>query len=61
MSIPIRVLIVEDSEDDAVLMLLELRRNGYEPTSERVESAEAMSAVSFSPTTPCRASACLPH
>jgi len=45
MSIPIRVLIVEDSEDDAVLMLLELRRNGYEPTSERVESAEAMSAA----------------
>ena len=45
MSVPIRVLIVEDSEDDAVLMLLELRRNGYEPTSERVESAEAMSAA----------------
>ncbi len=45
MSIPIRLLIVEDSEDDAVLMLLELQRNGYEPTSERVDSAEAMSAA----------------
>jgi len=45
MSEPIRVLIVEDSEDDAVLTLLELRRNGYEPTSERVDSAEAMSAA----------------
>jgi signal transduction histidine kinase len=45
MSVPLRILIVEDSEDDAVLMLLELRRNGYEPTSERVDSAEAMSAA----------------
>jgi len=45
MSVPLRVLIVEDSEDDAVLMLLELRRNGYEPTSERVDSAEATSAA----------------
>ena len=45
MSVPLRILIIEDSEDDAVLMLLELRRNGYEPTSERVDSAEAMSAA----------------
>jgi signal transduction histidine kinase len=45
MSVPLRVLIVEDSEDDTLLMLLELRRNGYEPTSERVDSAEAMSAA----------------
>jgi len=45
MSVPIRVLIVEDSEDDTLLMLLELRRNSYEPTSERVDSAEAMSAA----------------
>jgi signal transduction histidine kinase len=45
MGMPIRVLIVEDSEDDALLMLLELRRNGYEPTSERVDSTEAMSAA----------------
>jgi len=45
MSVPLSVLIVEDSEDDTVLMLLELQRNGYEPTSERVDSAEAMSAA----------------
>lgn len=35
----LRVLIVEDSEDDAELVLLELRRAGLELTSLRVESA----------------------
>jgi signal transduction histidine kinase len=39
---PLRVLIVEDSEDDAVLLARELRREGYEPVMERVETAEAM-------------------
>jgi len=39
---PLRVLIVEDSEDDAFLMLRELRKGGYEPLAERVETAEAM-------------------
>ncbi len=39
---PIHVLLVEDSEDDAVLVLRELRKNGYAPSSERVETAEAM-------------------
>lgn len=38
----LHVLIVEDSEDDARLLLLELRRNGYEPVFERVDSREAM-------------------
>lgn len=33
---------VEDSEDDARLLLLELRRNGYEPVFERVDSREDM-------------------
>jgi signal transduction histidine kinase len=42
---PIRVLIVEDREDDAELVVLELRRGGYEPTSLRVETAEAMAAA----------------
>ncbi len=39
---PLHILIVEDSEDDAQLLLLELRRNGYEPVFERVDSREAM-------------------
>lgn len=45
MSNPLRVLIVEDSEDDARLLLRELSRNGYEPVSERVESAAAMRKI----------------
>lgn len=42
MGIPIRVLIVEDSEDDALLMVRELRRSGYEPTFERVDTPDGM-------------------
>jgi PAS domain S-box-containing protein len=42
MNKPLHVLIVEDSEDDAQLLLLELRRNGYEPVFERVDSRDAM-------------------
>jgi len=45
MSIPIRVLMVEDSEDDTVLILRELKRCGYDPTSERVETDKAMKAA----------------
>ncbi|HEY4485715.1 MAG TPA: EAL domain-containing protein [Nitrospiria bacterium] len=45
MSTPIRVLIVEDSEDDAALLVGELHRGGYEPACERVETAEAMKAA----------------
>jgi signal transduction histidine kinase len=41
----LRVLVVEDCEDDAVLLLRELRRGGFEPQSRRVETAEAMSAA----------------
>ncbi len=37
MSIPVRVLIVEDRADDAELMLEELRRGGDEPLFERVD------------------------
>jgi len=44
MSMPLRVLIIEDSEDDAALLERELRRGGYEPVAKRVETAEAMSA-----------------
>jgi len=42
---PLRVLIVEDSEDDAFLVIRELERGGYDTTFERVETAEAMTAA----------------
>jgi PAS domain S-box-containing protein len=45
MSKPLRVLIVEDSEDDALLIIRSLRAGGFEPTYERVESAAALRAV----------------
>lgn len=45
MSTPLRVLIIEDSEDDALLVVRNLRRGGYDPTFERVETAEAMTAA----------------
>src|SRR5919109_3053251 len=45
MSVPLRVLLVEDSEDDALLLLRELRRGGYDPLYERVDTAPAMEAA----------------
>jgi len=39
---PLRVLIVEDSENDAELLLRELRRGGYAPEFERVETPEGL-------------------
>ena len=42
---PIRILLVEDSEYDAALLLLELRDAGYQPVSERVETAQGMAAA----------------
>jgi signal transduction histidine kinase/CheY-like chemotaxis protein len=39
---PLRILVVEDSEEDAFLLQRELRRGGFEVVSERVASAEAM-------------------
>ncbi len=45
MSTPIRVLMVEDSEDDALLIARELQRGGYAPDLMRVDSAEAMRAA----------------
>jgi two-component system cell cycle sensor histidine kinase/response regulator CckA len=41
----LQVLIVEDSEDDATLLLRELRRAGFEPVHERVDTAAAMAAA----------------
>jgi len=42
---PLRALIVEDDEADLELLLRELRRGGYDPTYERVQTAEAMRAA----------------
>ncbi|HKY41301.1 MAG TPA: response regulator [Polyangiaceae bacterium] len=39
---PLRALIIEDSETDAELLLLELRRSGYEVTHERVQTADSL-------------------
>lgn len=44
-AVPLRVLIVEDSEDDALLLVRELGRGGYAPVYERVETPEAMRAA----------------
>ena len=38
----LRVLMVEDSEDDALLIIRELKKGGYNPVQERVETAAAM-------------------
>ncbi|MBD1924371.1 response regulator [Microcoleus sp. FACHB-831] len=43
MRIPLRLLLVEDSEDDAMLLTRELRRGNYDPVYERVDTAAAMS------------------
>lgn len=45
MSNPLNILLVEDSEDDTLLLVNELKRGGYEPTLERVDTAEAMKAA----------------
>ena len=49
MSIPLQVLILEDSETDAELVLYELRRSGYKPAWLRVDN-EADYLDSLSPT-----------
>jgi len=41
----LRVLLIEDSDDDAQLLLRELRRSGYDAEFERVETAEAMQVI----------------
>jgi len=45
MRVPLRVLIAEDSEDDARLLLRELQQAGYHPTYERVDTPAAMTSA----------------
>ncbi|MBA3425238.1 MAG: PAS domain S-box protein [Rubrobacter sp.] len=45
MDVPLRILLVEDSEDDALLLLRTLRRGGYETVHERVDNAADMGAA----------------
>lgn len=45
MSIPLRVLIVNDSKEEVTLLLHDLRRGGYDPTFEQVDSPLAISAL----------------
>jgi len=42
---PLRVLMVEDSEDDALLLIRVLKNGGYDPEYKRVQSAETMRAA----------------
>ena len=39
---PLSVLIIEDSEEDAELVLLELRRGGFNPTFRRVDTPQEL-------------------
>src|SRR4030043_391872 len=45
MNKPLRVLIIEDSEEDTLLIVRELKRGGFDPIHERVETAKAMTAA----------------
>lgn len=42
---PLRILVADDSEDDVLLLVRYLRRYGYAPTYERVDTAAAMSTA----------------
>jgi signal transduction histidine kinase/HPt (histidine-containing phosphotransfer) domain-containing protein len=45
MNVRLRVLLVEDSEDDAALLLRELKRGGYEPVVRRVQTSEDLASA----------------
>src|SRR5579864_5118466 len=45
MTVPLRLLVVEDSEDDAALVLRELRRGGFDLTFTRVDTRQALLAA----------------
>ena len=46
---PLRVLLVEDSEDDALLLQRELKRSGYAPIMHRVDTPEQLGLALQSP------------
>ena len=61
MATPLRVLILEDNPSDAELVLQALRRAGYDPIGDRVETEQDFRdrlatgpRRSFSPISPCR-------
>src|SRR5579872_1298725 len=41
---PLRVLVVEDSEDDCMLLVRTLKKEGYDVNHQRVDSAEKLLA-----------------
>src|ERR671928_2233759 len=45
MDAPLKVLLVEDSEDDALLLVRRLRKGGYDTTWERVDTPWDMEAA----------------
>lgn len=47
MSTPLKVLIIEDNEDDAVLLMRELKRGGYDVTHKRLETADDLLRRAF--------------
>jgi signal transduction histidine kinase len=59
---PLQLLLVEDSEDDAVALLRELRRSGYNVSHTRVETREALErALNAGPWDVVIADYALPH
>lgn len=42
---PLRILLIEDQEDDAELIVRRLERSGYQPSAERVESLADLKAA----------------
>ncbi len=45
MNKPLRVLLIEDCRDDALFVLDEIRRGGFEPVSERVDTRQELRAA----------------
>lgn len=45
MGMPLKALIVEDSEDDTLLLISKLKSGGFDVSHQRVESHEAMAAA----------------
>src|SRR6266567_2578552 len=44
-SLPLRLLIIEDSEDDALLLVRELRKAEFDPDFVRIETPQALEAA----------------